>query len=46
MTAYQKYMKRYKRGGCTKEQLQELVDLGVLTAEEYEEITGETYETE
>ena len=46
MTAYQKYMKRYKRGGCTKEQLRELVDLGVLTAEEYEEITGETYETE
>lgn len=46
MTAYQKYMKRYKRGGCTKEQLQELVGLGVLTAEEYEEITGETYETE
>lgn len=46
MTAYQKYMKRYKRGGCTKEQLQELVDLGVLSAEEYEEITGETYETE
>ena len=46
MTIYQKYMRRYKRGGCTKEQLQELVDLGVLTAEEYEEITGETYETE
>ena len=46
MTAYQKYMRRYKRGGCTKEQLQELVDLGVLTAEEYEKITGETYETE
>lgn len=46
MTAHQKYDRRYKRGGCTKEQLQELVDLGVLTAEEYEEITGEAYETE
>ena len=46
MTIYQKYMRRYKRGGCTKEQLQELVDLRVLTAEEYEEITGEAYETE
>lgn len=46
MTAYQKYMKRYKRGGCTKEQLQELIELGVLTAEEYKEITGEAYETE
>ena len=46
MTAHQKYDRRYKRGGCTEEQLQELVDLGVLTAEEYEEITGEAYETE
>ena len=46
MTIYQKYERRYNRGGCTKEQLQELVDLGVLTAEEYEEITGEVYETE
>ena len=46
MTIYQKYERRYNRGGCTKEQLQELVDLGVLTTEEYEKITGETYETE
>ena len=46
MTAFKKYQRRYQRGGCTKEQLQELVDLGVLTAEEYEEITGEAYETE
>ena len=46
MTVYQKYSRRYQRGGCTKEQLQELVDLGVLTAEEYKKITGETYETE
>lgn len=46
MTAYQKYERRYKRGGCTKEQLQELVALNVLTAEEYEKITGEPYESE
>lgn len=46
MTTFKKYQRRYQRGGCTKEQLQELVDLGVLTAEEYKEITGEVYETE
>ena len=46
MTAFKKYQRRYQRGGCTKEQLQELVELGVLTAEEYEEITGEAYEIE
>lgn len=46
MTAYQKYDRRYKRGGCTKEQLQELVELGVLTAEEYKQITCEDYDNE
>lgn len=46
MTIYQKYERRYDRGGCTKEQLQELVALNVLTAEEYEKITGESYESE
>lgn len=46
MTAYQKYMRRYKRGGCTKEQLQELIELGVLTTDEYKEITGEDYDNE
>lgn len=35
---------RYERGGCTKEQLQRFVQLSALTAEEYEEITGEKYE--
>lgn len=39
--AFEKYRKRYNRGGCTKEQLQELVALNILTAAEYEEITGE-----
>ena len=36
-----KYQKRYEKNGCTKEQLQRLVELGALTAEEYKEITGE-----
>ncbi len=38
---FEKYAKRYARGGCTKEQLARLVGLGALTAEEYKEITGE-----
>lgn len=38
---FEKYANRYARGGCTKEQLAQLVSLGVLTADEYEEITGE-----
>ena len=41
---FEKYKKRYDRGGCTKAQLKRLVELGALTAEEYEEITGERYE--
>lgn len=38
-----KYQKRYKKNGCTKEQLKRLVELGALTAGEYQEITGEEY---
>ena len=41
---FEKYAERYARGGCTKAQLKRLVALGVLTAAEYEEITGEVYE--
>ena len=37
---FEKYADRYARGGCTKEQLAKLVSLGVITAEEYKEITG------
>lgn len=44
--AFEKYKKRYNRGGCTKEQLKQLVDLGILTAAEYEEITGEPFPEE
>lgn len=35
---------RYERNGCTKEQLRRFTGYGVLTAEEYKEITGEDYE--
>lgn len=35
---------RYERGGCTKEQLRRFTDFGVLTPEEYKEITSEDYE--
>ena len=41
---YEKYLNRYQAGGCTKAQLARLTALGVLTADEYEEITGEPYE--
>lgn len=41
---FEKYKKRYERGGCTKEQLHRLTELGTLTPEEYEEITGEPFE--
>lgn len=41
---FEKYRDRYNRGGCTKEQLRRLVQLGALTEAEYEEITGEAYE--
>ena len=41
---FEKYKTRYDRGGCTKAQLKRLVQLGAITAEEYEEITGEAYE--
>lgn len=38
---FEKYKERYNRHGCTKEQLKRLVSLGVITAAEYTEITGE-----
>lgn len=34
---------RYERNGCTKEQLKRFTEFGVLTADEYKEITGEDY---
>ena len=41
---FEKYKKRYERGGCTIAQLHRLTELGKLTPEEFEEITGEVYE--
>ena len=34
---------RYEKNWCRKDQLQQYVSLGVITPEEYEEITGEAY---
>ena len=44
MTDFEKWNDRYKKHWCTKDQLQRLVQLGVLSEEEYEEITGEEYD--
>ena len=41
---YEKWLNRYRNGYATKAQLKRLVRLGVITAEEYREITGEDYE--
>lgn len=38
---YNKYRDRYSKGYCTKEQLQKLVRLGLLSQEEYNTIVGE-----
>ena len=39
----EKYLKRYEKNGCTKDQLKKLVELEALTEDEYKEITGEVY---
>lgn len=39
---YEKYKARYERGGCTREQLFRLAELGALTEAEVYEILGET----
>lgn len=41
---YEKYKGYYERGLWTKAMLKNVVAKGKLTAEEYEEITGEAYE--
>ena len=41
---FEKLKSRYEKGYCTKAQLARYVELGAITAEEYEEITGEDYE--
>ena len=40
---YEKVKKYYDRGFYTKEQVADFVKKGKLTAEQYEEITGEPY---
>jgi len=44
MTAFEKWKDRYDKYWCTKDQLRRLVQLEVLSEEEYEEITGEEYD--
>lgn len=44
MSTFEKWNDRYKKHWCTKEQLRRLVNLKVLSPQEYEEITGESYE--
>ncbi len=39
MTDFEKWLERYKKHWCTKEQLQRLVQLEILTQEEYDLIT-------
>lgn len=41
MTDCEKWKDRYERKWATKEQLQRLVSLGVLTSEGYEQIVNE-----
>lgn len=44
MTDFEKWKDRYDRHWCTKEQLQRLAQLGVLTLEQYGEIVGDATE--
>ena len=43
MSAKEKWEQRYNRGWATKSQLQQLVQLQVLTEQDYKDITGEDY---
>lgn len=43
MGMFEKWKDRYERHWCTKDQLKRLVQLGVFTTGQYEEITGEEY---
>ena len=46
MSWYTLYQRLYERRDMTKEQLRTAVQVGRITAEEYEAITGEPYLTE
>lgn len=41
---FEELKSRYEKNWCRKDQLQQFVQLGAITAEEYELITGEAYE--
>lgn len=41
---FEELKRRYEKNWCRKDQLQRYVQLGVITEQEYEEITGEAYE--
>ena len=43
MTNFEKWNTRYEKNWVTKAQLQMLVGLEILTAEEYQTITGEAF---
>ena len=43
---YRKVKRLYDLGLYTTEQVKDFADRGKITAEEYEEITGQTYEKE
>lgn len=42
MSEFEKWKDRYNKHWCTKDQLSRLVELEVLTEEQYEEITENT----
>ena len=46
MSWFNLYQRLYDRGDMTKEQLQRAVEVGRITAEKYEAITGEPYPAE
>lgn len=41
---FEELKKRYEKNWCRKDQLRQFVELDAITAEEYEEITGEDFE--
>lgn len=40
---FEKYNTRFANGYCAKEQLEKIVELNLLSYEEYKEITGEEF---
>lgn len=44
MTAFEKWKYFYEKQWATKEQLKQVVQYGVLTESEYEQITGEPFQ--